>query len=444
MPRITKAESEYKIDCTPGPPEPIDAIDANCRAILRGVAASGILLASGCSRGMAFLTDVPMSGVGHTETTDLDRWMREFAQRERVPGAALAITQSSKLVYARGFGYADTEAAKPVAPDSRFRIASVSKTITATAILRLVEQGKLSLDTRCVELLALTAVSDARWSDITVRHLLHHCGGWDEKKFDVMFESARMAKETSKPLPLSSVQVLEYMVRRPLDFVPGSKFEYSNFGYFLLGFVVEKASGVKYEEYVRQEVLALCGASQIALGKTLEPSANEVRYYSDRKAPSIFGSSGAVPMPYGAWSLELMAANGGWISSAVDLARFTCSFDVPPRNPILKPESIAAMYARPTGEVGTLSGGNYPGMGWFVWPEHQRSHNALATVNGFLGGTSTYVMRRRDGINWIVLFNKATGTEGRPLMLRFRDESADAINAVRKWPAEDQFSKYQT
>jgi N-acyl-D-amino-acid deacylase len=260
-----------------------------------------------------------------------------------------------------------------------------------------------------------------------------------------MFQSARIAKTLNVPLPVNPEHIIRYMLGQPLQFDPGNRFAYSNFGYCLLGRVIERVSRVSYERYVQQEVLAPLGIRRMRLGKTppSERATTEVVYYDDknRTASAVVGTiGGRVPLPYGAWSLEAMDASGGWLASAIDLARFASAFDDPAACPILKSKSIATMFARPEGKAGVEVDGNYPGCGWFVWPEDRHAHRAYASSNGLVAGTSSYLMRRRDGINWAVLFNAANGPDGKPLMIKLRDLSNTAFDGVKKWPKSDQFS----
>ncbi len=138
------------------------------------------------------------------------------------------MARNGHLVYARGFGLGDVEAKTPVQPDSLFRIASISKPITAAAIMQLVERGKLKLDDHLVDLLDVrherkpVPPGDPRLKDVTVRHLLQHRGGWDrDKSFDPMFRSVKLAKELGAEPPANSWQVITAMWSRPLDFEPG-------------------------------------------------------------------------------------------------------------------------------------------------------------------------------------------------------------------------------
>jgi N-acyl-D-amino-acid deacylase len=122
----------------------------------------------------------PRTGPANADLASFDEMMERFVRENEVPGAALAVAKDGRLVYARGFGYADPTAKTPVQPRARFRIASISKPITAAAILRLVEMGKLRLDDCAFDLLDLHAppdqTEDPRLRKITVRQLLARHG----------------------------------------------------------------------------------------------------------------------------------------------------------------------------------------------------------------------------------------------------------------------------
>jgi N-acyl-D-amino-acid deacylase len=233
-----------------------------------------------------------------------------------IPGGAVAVMRDGRLIYARGFGYADVENKTPVQPDALFRIASVSKTLTSAAIMKLVEEGKLELDDRVAPLIAqLTptpgATVDPRWDEITIRHLLNHTGGWDRTKpnggFDPIDRPAIAAAAVNAPAPASSETLIRYMKGMPLDFNPGEKFAYSNFGYIVLGRVIERVSGMPYKEYVRARVLEPVGANRTQQGKSrmTDALADEVKYYwpgagvNAPLVPSVFPGEGMVPLNYG-------------------------------------------------------------------------------------------------------------------------------------------------
>jgi N-acyl-D-amino-acid deacylase len=365
-----------------------------------------------------------------------------------------------RLVYARGFGYADKDAKTPMRPDTLQRIASISKPITAVAVLQLVERGRLKLDDRVLDVLKLDTADgvphDPRWRDVTVRHLLHHTGGWDrEASFDPMFRSVEIAEHFETRPPAGAQQVIDYMLARDLDFTPGQKHAYSNFGYCLLGRVIEKVTGEPYEKAVQKRVLAPLGIRGMRIGRTLlkDRCEGESRYYmrSDETGPAVVGDSigEPVPKPYGAWSLEAMDSHGGWIASAVDLVRFAAAFDEPARSPLLSAESVATMFVRPEGPAGWENGeGDEPkkpkevwyGCGWGV-REAGQSGGVNTWHMGGLDGTSTLLVRRHDGLNWAILCNTRQ-TPGGEQPARLLDPLMhQAVGKIEHWPEGDLFDE---
>jgi CubicO group peptidase (beta-lactamase class C family) len=198
---------------------------------------------------------IPISGAAVSGMEPFDQSVRDLMRKYDIPGGAVAVVHDGKLFYARGFGYADVENKTPVQPDALFRLASVSKPITGVAIMKLVEEGKLKLDDRVAPFIAhLTpaegATVDPRWEQITIRQLLNHTGGWDRDKpnggFDPMFLSAIAAAAVGAEAPASAETIIRYMKGMPLDFNPGTQHVYSNFGYAILGRVIEHVSGIPF------------------------------------------------------------------------------------------------------------------------------------------------------------------------------------------------------
>ncbi|HTE21402.1 MAG TPA: serine hydrolase domain-containing protein, partial [Armatimonadota bacterium] len=325
----------------------------------------------------------PMDGE-RSAMQSFDREMEQFMRARGVPGGSLAVVKDRRLVYARGYGWADRENGRPARADSLFRIASISKPITGVAVLQLVEEGRLRLDDPAFPMLglepvlALGARPDPRLRKVTVRQLLHHTGGWDrDKSFDPMFRPTLVAEAVGAEAPAGPDAVIRYMLGQPLDFDPGSRYAYSNFGYCVLGRIIEKVSGRSYEEYVKRYVLAPAGIKGMRIGRSLAEgrAKREVRYYTSDsgKGQSVFPEVKAeVPAPYGTFHLEAMDAHGGWLASAVDLARFAAALDDPQRSPLLKPGSFGTLYARPDAPVWRNADGAptdyYYAAGWLVRP----------------------------------------------------------------------------
>ena len=410
-----------------------------CLAFIAGVWCAAVAVANAAN--------IPSSGENHPELAPLDEVMQKLLTDHDIPGGTLAVSKEGRLVYARGFGYADLEAQEPVQPTSRFRIASISKPITAVAVMQLVEQGKLQLDDKIFELLAVEPASeeveiDSRLERITVLNCLQHTGGWDrDKSFDPMFRSVQFAKTLKLPPPTGAAEVIRCMLGVPLDFNPGERYSYSNFGYCLLGRAIEKVSGKTYEEYVRTAVLAPLEIRDMQLGKTLADgrAEGEVCYYDDGTGLAVLGDKlgQAVPHPYGAWYLEAMDSHGGWIASAVDLVKFAAALDDRDHCGVLSRESIDTMFARPEGGAGVDEQGQpkpaYYACGWNVRPVGT-SGASNTWHGGSLPGTSTLLVRRHDGIDWAVLFNRRERS-GKLRPSHDADQRINqALNAIRRWP----------
>lgn len=379
-----------------------------------------------------------------------DRRISDFMEEHAVPGVSVAVTNRGRVVFAKGYGLADIEAEKPVRQESLFRIASISKPITAVAILQLIEQEKLNLDDKAFEVLDyeddIKAAGDnfeTRLRDITIRQLLEHRGGWDRNKsFDAMFQPVRFAKQIGVPAPADQSAIIKAMLTQKLDFDPGERYAYSNFGYCLLGRVIEEISGQTYEAYVKKSVLAPLGITSMRIGATrLEGRVkNEVRYYHPGNGQSVFEKDlgQPVPHPYGAWHLEAMDSHGGWIASAADLAKFAAAFDDPDNCPILNRKSIELMYRRPSGLAGHNEDGSkkdvYYSLGWSVRVPSGGRMNYWHT--GSLPGTATILIRRHDGRNFVALINSRVSKSSNHLGRAIDSLLHKAANEVTDWPNE--------
>jgi N-acyl-D-amino-acid deacylase len=393
------------------------------------------------------------TGKSAEEIAQLDELMQSLIERHRLPGAALAVTHKGRLIHARGYGYADVETREPATPQSLYRIASISKPVTAVAILQLVEQGKLKLDTPVFEILdgykphlVGDAKFDNRQNEITIQHLLQHRGGWDRgKSFDAMFRPIDFAESLGKKPPAGPHEITRMMLGLPLDFDPGTQYAYSNYGYCLLGRVIEKLSRQPYDEYVKEHVLGPIGVTTMRIGKTHinGRQKNEVRYYSAFAGESVFAKDlrQRVPNPYGAWHLEAMDSHGAWIASAVDLARFAAAFDDPGNCRILKPESVRAFSTHPSGKAADPERpGRYYGLGWSI--SVSESGKPTASHGGSLPGTNSALVRRPDGINIAVLFNTRATPHTNRITAVALPKIEEAIDSIESWPAHDLFSEF--
>ena len=406
----------------------------------------GATAASAFSSKLSFATGIEMKGRSSPLLKPIDDAIADFMKANSVPSASVAISQSNKLVYARGFGFLDSNAKEAVSPTSLFRIASISKPITAVAILKLVQQKTLSLDDRIVSFLQLRKPKDPRWKNVTVRHLLHHTGGWDSKaSYDPMFHFRTIAKDKQLSFPLSHQDLIEYMLDQSLDFEPGSKYAYSNFGYCLLGRIIEKATKTNYETYVQDAIFQPLGITRPRIGKTLSQDRfpTEVKYHdvSDRKGtPVVATEENLVPWPYGVWDLGAMDSHGGWVASSTDLVRFACELDPVKKNRSLDSDLIQEMFSPPGETVEGHSPNVSYGYGWQVRTIDAKRKNIWHT--GRLDGTAALLVRRHDGFNWAVLFNKAVNSTGTYLIDIADPLMHKIVDSVKRWPSTDLFSDY--
>lgn len=389
---------------------------------------------------------LPITGRADERLAPFDELMTSFIKRHDVVGATLSISRFGRLVYSRGFGYAELEDKEVMQPDASFRIASLSKPITSAVIVLLAQQEELDLDDPVLEhldpeLLNGELPDDERWADITIRMLLQHTAGFDRLRSpDPMFHSRRISRILDVPSPPSAEQVISYMFGRPLDFEPGERHAYSNFGYTLLGRVIEHVTEEDYEEAVRVRLLEPLGITSLRIGKSLEAERfeGEVHYHDDSENFSVFAPDRRlfVPVPYGSWYHESLDSHAGWIGSAPDLLRFARLFDVQAGYPILSKSSIAETFAPPRIEGHDLAKRKaWYGLGWQVRPIGSTRLNTWHL--GYLPGSEAILVRRQDGLSWAILFNSRSGEKRLaqaidPLMHEVADQ-------VRFWPEDDLF-----
>lgn len=372
-----------------------------------------------------------------------DGAMKTFMQARGISAGQLAVTFHGRLVLARGYTWSDDSALR-VQPTSLFRVASVTKPVTAAAIVKLVQDGRLTLDTKVASVLDLTPPAgrtrDSRLPRVDLRQILQHTGGWDRGVSpDPQFNDRVVARALGVPLELSPADVIRYMAGQPLDFDPGTKAVYSNFGYNLAGRVIEKASGQPYESYVRQKLLAPLGITRMAQGWTIAKHTGEVPYRSQYTGTTVLDGSGAtVAAPYGTFSMRVMDAHGGWIASAVDLVRFASLFDQ--AGSILTSASLARVFAVPGG-TGVNPDGWYYGLGWQVRPVTTGGTGRNTWHTGSLPGTSTLLVRTYHGLSWAALFNQRDDASG----LSYGDIDPmlwTAAGQVATWPGHDLYPEY--
>ena len=322
-----------------------------------------------CAVTSSLAQERPITGQAVAKYEPLDRAVQSAMDKLNATAATVAVSEKGKLLYSRGYGWSDAAKKTPTPPDVLMRIASVSKPITAAEVHKLIRDGKLTPDTKVFPLLGIKPYNgkegDGRLGSITVQHLLDHKGGWDrDKSFDPMFRMPEIEKALDLKKPATPVNVIEYMLAEPLQFAPGTREAYSNFGYCVLGRVVEHVTGKAYAAAVHDDILRQLGIRDIKLGRNAPKNRDphEVWYVEGDQS----------------FSVEVMDAHGGWIASAPSLCKFLDAY--------------------------------------WITGEPRKAGNATLTFFGSLPGTSSMVYQRPDGLNVAVLFNNRTGADLNPLL----------------------------
>ena len=360
-----------------------------------------------------------------------------FMKNWSIKGASVAVAKEGKLLYARGFGYASLPDSLPVEPYHRFRVASVSKLITAVAIMKLQEEGRLTVTEKVfgpgaiLDDTLFAHPKDRRVFDITVGHLLAHEGGWSQRYGDQMFMPEVISRTMDVPMPVDLKTIIRFALSKNLHFTPGTGQSYSNLGYSILGLVIEEASGMDYETYCRRKILEPLGIFDMSLGRNLPEDALplEVSYYEVDNAPlrpSVYGTGEMVPASRGGNDIETLGAAGGWVATAPDLMRLLLAidgFDEP--KDILLPESIEFM---------TDVYNGFAPVGW-----RATMPNGTWWRTGSFSGTTAMLKRMPDGTAWVVLMN-SSAWNGPELTSDVDQMMARFLQRINEWPETDLFS----
>lgn len=383
----------------------------------------------------------------------VDSVMQHSLSTYGVKGGAVAVVKDGHLLFARGYGLADVEGQEPVRPQSLFRWCSISKTVTAAAVMRLIEERKLDPDAPVFAILDQFTPYNGSWGDgrlkaITVRQLLHHTGGWDRQRSPigdpVVAEGAvKAARAAGGGFPPALDTVIRYMLAQPLDFTPGTRFAYSNFGYELLRCVIEKVSGQGYQEYVRQNLLDPAGLLQVQKGSSHLNGRlpDEVKYYDYPGAPMVSSYVSPYreqqPQPYGIMNADLEEASGAWVGSVVDLAKLMSLLDGQRTPGMVTPNGFLSMIERQSSGTWVDSYSWY-GFGLFV---QEQPDGVSWNHGGYNPGSQTGFYRFPSGLGYAYVFNGASKDGAYPSGY-VAQALWNALATVEEWPEHDLFPQY--
>lgn len=364
----------------------------------------------------------------------VDHIFNRFIKKWEIAGASLAIAYEGKLIFTRGYGFADRENQVPAEPYHLFRVASVSKLVTAAAVMKLVEEGRLHLEDKVfgpegvLNDTAFMHARDPRVYSIRVINLLEHSGGWTPRYGDQMFMPLYIAQQMKSDYPPDLNTIICFALTKRLHFTPGNYSSYSNLGYSILGEVISKVSGMPYEEYVQSNILEPLTIvwSRIGMNTSDKRFHDEVKYYEPAgsdKVPACDGSGSLVYRSDGGNDIHTLGAAGGWIFSSVDLLKFVLSIDGEPSKPdLLSTQSIMLMT------------GNESPDSLFGWRNADKLGNIWRT--GFFAGSTAMIMKQSDGFTWVVLLN-SSAWKGADFSIEIMRTMRQVFSQVKQWPEKD-------
>ncbi len=403
------------------------------RSVLRAIGAASLVPVVARAQ-PANVNGIPVTGRALQGMEALDGEVTSIMRDHGVPGVSIAIAREGRLKLARGYGYADLAQRTPMRPETRVALASVSKVLTGQTILKLVSEGRLNLSDRAFSFfrempLAPGAREDPRLAQITVQMLLHHTGGWDRKaEGDPSGWAPRIERTLDLRQPPTPFEMIRYMKGVPLDFAPGTRQVYSNFGFVLLGGIIARVTGQAYPEYVQQNTLRPMGATSVRLDDV------EPRYLPGEAKRYVLGSEREVP----GGNSRMVMASGGWQATSVDMMRIMTAIDGSRTGtPFLPPAMIEAMLAPAPGIAGP-SPDHWMGLAWdmvqsFPGPNGKRWSYGK---DGGLPGVQTYVEHLAIGANYALLINSAPGNaNAQPGALRLIQPRL--VEFIRQAPVPD-------
>ncbi len=299
-------------------------------------------------------------------TSKVDQVANAYAKKNQFSGSVL-VAKGGRVLVKKGYGMANIELGVPNTPETKFRLGSITKQFTATAILQLAAAGKLSVDDKISKYIPDTPGS---WSNITIHHLLTHTSGIFN--YTALPEFTKQMRQQWTP-----AETLGLVKNKPLDFAPGSKFSYSNSGYIGLGIIVEKVSGEKYEDYVKKHIFDVLdmAATGYDHGETI---------LEHRAAGYTPGPDGKLQnAPY--IDMSFPYAAGSLYSTVDDLYRWDRS---------LYTDKVLAKASRDKMFTPFLSGYAY---GWFtIVPGPTPSTHKVLSHGGGINGFNTTINRYPD------------------------------------------------
>lgn len=320
----------------------------------------------------------------------VDAYVRAEMEKRHIPGVSVAVVRDGQVTLAKGYGLSDVELSAPAGADTVYELASVTKQFTATAVMMLVEEGKIGLDDSITKL-----VPDlpSAWSGVTVRHLLTHTSGI--KSYTDLYPTP-MGFEKAARLDVTPKELIAKVAELPPDFAPGEKWHYNNTGYFLLGMLIEKVSGKPYGEFLAERIFLPLGMTATRLNDMAAIVPNRASGYAYRGGQLRNAAYVSPTQPFAA---------GALVSTVSDMAKWDAALYT---DKLVKKATLDQMWT--PAKLKDRKETDY-GFGWQI---SKRNGHRLIAHGGGIPGFSTQIARFVDDrLTVIVLTNLDGGDAGR-------------------------------
>lgn len=330
-----------------------------------------------------FMLYAAMAATASAQTDKVDDYIKAEIAKRKIPGLSLAVVKNGEVIKAQGYGLANIELNVPAIAETVYQSGSVGKQFTSAAVMLLVEEGKINLDDKISKYLDGTPEI---WKEITVRHLLTHTSGI--KNYG--------DKDLNYRLDYTDEELIKVAATFPLDFQPGERWSYSNTGYILLGYVIKKAAGKFYGDFLKERVFA-------PLGMTTARVINEEDIIPNRAAGYRLSKGEIKNQRYVSPSLNT-TADGSLYLTVLDMAKWDAALY---SEKLLKNSSIDQMWT----PVKLNGGKTHPyGFGWGVGEANK--HKLIEHGGAWQGFTSHIARYVDDKLTVIVLTNFANANPG--------------------------------
>jgi CubicO group peptidase (beta-lactamase class C family) len=315
-------------------------------------------------------------------SAEVDRYIKDEMRKQHIPGLSLAVIKAGQIILAKGYGFANVEHQVPVKLETIFQSGSVGKQFTATAVMILVEEGKIKLDESISKYLKNTPKG---WQGITVRHLLTHTAGMIIYPYQLGLRNDYTEDE-----------LLNHAASIPLTFQPGEKWSYSNLGYFVLGIMISKVTGMFYGDFIQERIFK-------PLGMNTARVINEADIIPNRAAGYRLEKGELKNQEWVSPTLN-STADGALYLTVLDMAKWDAALY---GEKLLKRSSLDQMWT----PVKLNDGKTYPyGFGWFM--DEVKGHRLIHHGGGWQGFTSLIWRYVDDKLTIVVFTNLLPASPG--------------------------------